>query len=154
METQNSNILRKFNEDNKLTSLEAARSLKIVDTLQPVQIVDATAETLIKGATALNGGYTLYTTPTDRDFYLTNAILAYEKDVTNAATSISMGCVINGAAVNIIILPTIALVAEKDSISITFNRPIKLDRNTTIAIGASNYTPNIRIGGTATGYLT
>lgn len=91
---------------------------------------------VIKNATAAS---TLYTTPTNKDFYLTSASISMAKAVGDTGTVASITVFVDspGSAQNLISLAGITLTAERDSIAVNYNPPIKIDRGTVIAFNTS-----------------
>lgn len=96
---------------------------------------------------------TLYTTPTNQDFYLCTAQLSLIKDVTATSNQSKIVIVQNGLSVTVCAISSITLTAQADSISVTFPHPLKCDRNTTITVQNSAATATIRADGQITGYL-
>tara|TARA_Y100000310_G_C20678101_1_gene814254 strand:- start:1426 stop:1911 length:486 start_codon:yes stop_codon:yes gene_type:complete len=96
---------------------------------------------------------TLFTTPSDRDFYLVSANLSLIKDASS--TSLISALVItmdDGSTVNIIRIPTFTTTAQTASINATFPIPIKLARNTGVSITNSTAIANIKTTGTIVGF--
>lgn len=79
-----------------------------------------------------------------RKFVLCGANLSIAKDSTCDinGNSFSLACTIDGqsTAVNILRIPYITLTAERDSIVVSFNRPIKCALNTSITTGQGTFT--------------
>lgn len=86
------------------------------------------------------GGFSAYTVPLDKDFYLTNLHAKYIKDVVcDTATgtyTIQITPAYDGKQVNIY-LPIITLLAQEGEINLVFNKPILLKRGTTIYFGGA-----------------
>lgn len=105
-------------------------------------------------ASSTTGAKTVYTTPTNQDFYLTGFTFAYIKDATSdAATSLDFRVKVNGATLTLFSFPIITLTASSGQISVTLANPLKLDRNTVI-----DYTGTFTAGvcvraGSATGFV-
>jgi len=80
------------------------------------------------------GAANVYTTPTSNDFFLCGVNSSFDKNVTCdlADGRLALVVTINGAEKVIIGHSVITLTAERGEIAVDFNRPIKLDRNTTI----------------------
>jgi len=77
---------------------------------------------------------TIYTTPTNQDFYLTGVQYSLTKDATcDLATGRStINAVIGGLATEIIGHVTITLTAYNQTITKVFDHPLKIDRGTNI----------------------
>lgn len=99
---------------------------------------------IVKAGVATGGNVIVYTTPTDRDFYLTNAFMSISKIATdsNDNTSLLINPIDDSSVVAICVLPGTTLTAQTSEISQTFKHPIKLKRGTdiTIARNAGNGT--------------
>lgn len=121
----------------------------------PVAVIPIhpSAKIVRQNSGANNASLTIYTTPADKDFYLTAATLSYIKDATSTAASVALQVTIDGVALNVLFLPGITLTASYDNMALSFDVPIKLDRNTSIVCTASSAVANIRTAATIVGYL-
>lgn len=109
---------------------------------------------IVRRQSAINStGGTIYTTPSDRDFYLNSCFLSYIKDATSTSTTSALSVVIGGATVNLIRFAQLTLTAATGSQGLSFPAPIKLDRNSAITISNSTSTANISCEGTISGFL-
>lgn len=95
---------------------------------------------------------TVYTTPTDKDFYLCTVQLAFIKDVTSTSTQLAMTTTIDGVACTLIRVPHITLTVGQGSTSISYPIPVKIDRGVTIAVTSSTNVANVAVSGVITGY--
>lgn len=95
---------------------------------------------------------TIYTTPTDKDFFLCTAILSVNKDVASTAAGTYLSCVVEGVTTRLIHIAGITLTVQSECLSVSFPVPIKIDRNTPIAIASSASGAVIAVAGTITGY--
>lgn len=110
--------------------------------------------TVIKGNSATNAtASTIYTTPTDRDFYLTSATLSVIKDATSTSVLSSITMYVDGAVVLPLKISGITLTPQSESVTISYPFPIRLDRGTIITCTATTNIANIRVDGVITGYL-
>lgn len=100
-----------------------------------------------RGVRNTTGTSTVYSTPANKDFYVTSAFLGLVKDATcDAATGrIELTATINGESTAILCIPTLTLTAQSENLSIAFPYPIKIDRGTnithalTFAAGAASF---------------
>ncbi len=97
-------------------------------------------------------GGTIYTTPTDKDFYLTFCCLGVIKDVTATSVESYLSAVIDGVRVYILDIPGITLTPQDQTLCVSFPLPIKIDRGTTININSSTNVANTRVFGSILGY--
>jgi hypothetical protein len=95
---------------------------------------------------------TIYTTPTDKDFYLVGYNLSLIKDVTATSVLTRLRAVIDGATVDIAQIMGITLTPQERTISNSFSVPIKLDRNTTLTVANSTNVANTNTGCSIIGY--
>lgn len=104
-------------------------------------------------ATLTNGtSQTIYTTPTDKDFYLTSANCSVIKDVTSTSTDTTIVVTIGGSTTAVLRIAGITLTAQSGSMSQTFNTPIKIDRGTGISLQNTTNVANINAKGCITGF--
>jgi hypothetical protein len=92
-----------------------------------------------EGHSILTGTITIYTTPADKDFYLTSIYFSLVKDVlcdvaTGRAVVTTM---IEGATRELIGFGIITLTAQNNSLAISFPYPLKIDRNSAIIQGST-----------------
>lgn len=102
---------------------------------------------------ANNTTATIYTTPSDQDFYLTGASLSFIKDATATSTDITLRSTINGAVRLILECVSLTLTADSQTTFMSFPIPIKIDRNVTITITSNTAVGNITVGGVIMGYV-
>lgn len=84
----------------------------------------------------VSGTGTLYTTPSDKDFYICSAALAVIKDATCDVSigSIAISITTGGLSQNILMIPVLTTTAQSGEINITFPFPIKCDRNSAVTL--------------------
>lgn len=98
-------------------------------------------------------GGVIYTTPTDRDFYLVAAQLELIKDATSTSTISQITSTIDGAAIKILTIPSLTLTAQTSSKTISFPNAVKLDRGVTIGSSNGTNVANIKLHSLIYGYL-
>ena len=105
-------------------------------------------------STSATGASTIYTTPTDKPFYLTTIGFAFIKDVVCdiATGAMTVKVVINGASQNIIIIPIITLTAQSGVYQIDLPKPMLLDRGSTVFMSATFGAGVLSRAGYITGY--
>lgn len=101
-----------------------------------------------------SGSSTIYTTPTDRDFFLTEVYFSFIKDATcDVATAANLGIQATngflGASITLVQFPCLTLTAQSDSGQVVFKNPVKIDRGTSIQIMNAAFTVGsmVRVGG-------
>ncbi len=148
--------MRHFNNTiNKSMSdtfnLKGESTDEINDVIVPVIVVEPKID-IIKNTVVVNAtSGTVYTTPTDKDFFLTSASLSVAKDVTSTSTFTRLKIVVDGISLIILSIATMTLTVQNDSISNSF-KPIKLDRNSTIQILNSTNVATLNTEATIQGY--
>jgi hypothetical protein len=134
----NSDLLKELRDASKLQQLSESIPNQLDTKIVPVIEVNPKllrVVNIIRGtAKTTTGSATIYTTPTDRDFYLTAITFAVTK---NAACDVASGryglqMYIDGAAQVIGMVSVQTLTASDIATSMTFDTPIKIDRNTSI----------------------
>jgi len=95
---------------------------------------------------------TVFTTPTDKDFYLCSAVLAMATNNTATSTSSSMSVVIDGVTVTLLEIRHVTLTPDNIVQSQAYDPPILLDRGSLIALANSTAVGTITTAGTITGY--
>jgi len=122
----------------------------------PVATIAITPVTRIIKASgsSTTGTMTIFTTPTDKDFYITGLYLSMIKDVTNdmATGNVAIALTIDGVTVNPIGIGVLTLTAQSESVAFPFTTPIKVDRGTAITIGATYTAGSMRRFGSVHGY--
>jgi len=89
---------------------------------------------------SVNSATTIYTTPADKDFYLTYVLLSAIKDAAATGTSVAISATVEGVSTSIVAIAGITLTVQQQTVPVFFSTPIKIDRNTAIAISGSNWT--------------
>lgn len=128
-------------------------SLSVNNSIQPVYEVKKRIANIVRSnSRATTGSSTVYTTPTDKDFYLTSAQFNYNCDAVCDGTTYILTVNIDGAGQNILILRKIATTAGSGGITCNFNTPIKIDRNSSISITQTFAAGNSAMAASITGY--
>jgi len=149
--------MRHFNNTiNKSMSdtfnLKGESTDEILDNIVPVVIVEPKVDIVI-GSTLDNGtSLTLYTTPTDKDFYLTTAQMNVIKDVTSTSNRSRLLVTINGVSQQLLTLASLTLTPQNITVAQNYRIPIKLDRNTGVIITNSTNVANISTSASISGY--
>jgi len=112
---------------------------QLAEKVVPVMEVNPTilkyCNVFVHGSTSATGSMTVYTTPSDKDFYLCGVDMSYSK---TAACDVASGYLTFTVAPKegvtaYLTFPVVTLTAEKDTKSVTFTRPILLRRNVALA---------------------
>lgn len=115
--------------------VQAVCNVNPKDYLEPV---------IISTSRTTTGASTLFTTSATKDTYINSVSISLTKDATNdaaigvsAVTATPFGQV---SAQNILALSMLTLTAQDKQLSISFVRPIRLARNTAVALNGTTYT--------------
>jgi len=153
----NTELLKELRDGIKGQQLTGSFPNKLASAVVPVMEVNPKLlrrTTIIREKLVTNTAEaTIYTTPTNQDFYLTGISMAYIKDATSQSTYQRVLVVTNGATSNIAYLPQITLTAGQANHFISFDKPVKIDRNTNISGGVGNATANISSAIIIYGYI-
>ena len=104
-------------------------------------------------STASSSTASIFTTPSDKDFYLTGATFSLQKDATSDNTSAFLRVTIDGSTTrNIIQMDTLTTTAVSKDMAVSFPFPIKLDRSTNVIIGATYTVGSLVRNATIFGY--
>ncbi len=149
MQNNNSSISQDM---NRIFDLKGESTSFVMDYIQPVINISPRCN-ICKGASAINATSAgIYTTPSDKDFYLASALLSVIKDVTSTSTLTSILAFIDGVQQSILRIGGISLTPQSDVVALSFNIPIKIDRNTAITVSNSTNVANVTAQATIQGF--
>jgi hypothetical protein len=110
---------------------------------------------IVKRATSsTTSAATIYTTPSDKDFYLCFAGIGNTKDVTCDNSEIALFIIPFGesSGIQLINIPTTTLTASNNYFGTSFFPPILIKRSSTITVSGSFSLGTMTKTGTVTGY--
>ena len=96
---------------------------------------------------------TIYTTPATQDFYLVSACVTLIKDATATSTFSRINAVVLGATASFCEIASLTLTAQSETVSMTFPRPIKIDRNTAITVTNTTNVGNVTAAACIVGFI-
>ena len=99
-----------------------------------------------------NANLTIFTAPTDRDFYMTNLQVCYMANATADNTYHIVSVVIDGIRRNLIYLIKLSLTADTQSVVLNYKIPIKLTRGSTVLMENNFTVGSVAKAGAVTGY--
>jgi hypothetical protein len=133
---ENSDITQKAIKDLRLNAALEKMPLESSDKIVLTYPLNDSFSDISKftSSTASTGVATLYTTPTTKNFYLTNVNLGFIKDAACdvASGSLHLDSSVSGSTVRILQLPILTLTAQSENRSIILTPPLKIDRGATI----------------------
>lgn len=94
----------------------------------------------------------VYTTPSDKDFYITACNLSTFRDATATSTQAYLTVYIDGIMKTIMSISAITLTAGNGEMASAFPYPIKADRGTDIAVRNTTAVGNVRTNAVIMGY--
>jgi len=124
----------------------------IPDSILPVIPITPVCKIVRNGVATNAVSTTFFTTATNKDFYMVAASLAVIKDANSTSITTTLTASINGVFRIMLQIPTITLTAQNNTINLNFNPPIKIDRNTGIAVQNTTAIAVIVAAACITGY--
>lgn len=136
MEHQNREVTNRISDELKVTA--NVISTKVNDNIQPVISVNQEryVDIIRDAERSATGSGSLYTTPTDKDFYLTGVWLSNQSTVVCDNVYIEIYCYIGTAPRRLIRLVKPSVTAFSDAKFVSFPTPIKVTRGTSIDINS------------------
>jgi len=147
-------LLKGMRDNAKVQNLESVPS-QLADKVVPVMETNPILLrkcNISKGLVSSASG-TIYTTPTDRDFYIVASCLSVVRDASATSVSTRILATIDGLASPILGICGVTLTAGSSEQSISFPTPIKVDRGTNITVSFNTATAVITAYSQITGYL-
>lgn len=150
----NSDLSKEFRDVGKLTDFIIPNQIdnKIIPVIDINPKHSRIANIVRNVGSTASGATTIYATPSDKDFYLTNATLNCMKDAASDNTNVTLTVYIDGAQRQLFSFAFLSLTAERASEVLTFNPPIKLDRGRNIEVNGSYTVGNLSKRATIVGY--
>ena len=157
MVTINNQELKKaFSESTKTQLLEQPTQ---VDNSRVIPIIDVTPKNYkscdivrFKQASNTAAAQTIYTVPSNKDFYLTSCSLSVTKDATSTSIRTYIQVTIDGANQQLLSIAGITLTAQSQGLTMSFPVPIKIDRGTSIQFFNNTAVANIETNASIVGY--
>jgi len=103
-------------------------SNQIVPTIEVNPRLTREVNHAISSVSGSTGTSTIYTTPSNQDYYLYGASLSAAFNAAADSTNTTLNIVLNGLTVAVIRLAKLSLTASEQNINIVFPKPIKIDR--------------------------
>jgi len=102
----------------------------------PVAVIPISpvTKTLARATSTATAASTVYTTPVDKDFYLTGITLGMTKDATCDNTIVQVAVTVDGTQTIIIDVPSQSVTAYSTQVPVQFIPPLKLDRGQPIQV--------------------
>jgi len=152
-DTQNKAVVNNIIDELKLNPITDQIPRSVIPTIQPTFDVKKKFCNIVRSTTNTGSTATVYTTPSDKDFYLVSAGLSF----TKANDAVGVDWVIRGfpendAIRNFVSITSTTLTVDTENAFTQFNPPIKLMRNSIITIVPDNSTGTFRMSGNIAGY--
>jgi hypothetical protein len=155
----NTDLIKELKDGGKLQQLRDVIPSQLADKVVPVMEVNPKMlrrTNVMKAlAKATSGTSTIYTTPSDKDFFLTGAVLTLNKDAANdlATGTVNLTVVQDGETKTIIAMPVITLTAQDKTLVCPIIYPAKLDRGSVIAVSGTFGAGVLNRVGIITGFI-
>lgn len=155
-EHQSKEIIDKISDELKVQPAgeipkQLSKDIQYVYNVNPKNIVNMSGTV---GATA-TGTNNFFTTPPNKDFYLTSASLSIEENSVSDNIQTLMRCLIpSGETITLINFFKLATTATSKEMSVVFNPPILLKRNSSISVTNSFTVGSAVKSGCITGFTT
>jgi len=92
---------------------------------------------VIEGQRSTTGNNNVYTTPSDKDFYLTGFYFSWQTDAAADNTNITVFASINGVTKNLFRASKLTLTASSGSVYVPLAIPVKIDRGSVMGSSAT-----------------
>lgn len=127
---------------------------EVIDGIQPVvdMLTSIPCNIVRQSSTVNSASATIYTTPSDKDFYLVGYVFSIIKDATATATNMEIYAYIDGVNRSLCRIVGLTLTPQNDSIAMQFEHPIKVDRGTNISIINNTAVANLSVSANIFGY--
>ena len=127
----------------------------IKDEVTPTYEIGPKITTVIKqGSNTATTALTIYTTPVDKDFYITYIAISVSKDVASDLQSVYLSVPTYGTQpVAGLILYLQTLTAESQHVELSFPHPIKVTRNTALVLNGTRTAGTMTKSAVIGGYL-
>lgn len=140
----NTDLTKELKDGGKLQQLRDVIPSQLADKVVPVMEVNPKllrrSNIVRSGGSITAGSATIYTTPGDKDFYLTACSASFIKDAANDNATGRFNAIVatvEGIAQNLISFAVLTLTAQQQTVTISFPTPIKIDKNTAISIAST-----------------
>ncbi len=154
MQIQNPRATEVIREEAGLTLSEgfpqtlSSNIIPIIDMTPSFHAVVNIANT---ASSTTTGAITILNPVNEGDLYITGAHIALVKDAAcdMASGRVTLAATINGVVRSILSIPVLTLTAQQQSLSISFVRPIKVDKGTSVTLLTNSFAAGnlIRSGG-------
>lgn len=152
MEASNGAVMQRITSELGIQEIKAIS--KVNENIQPSLDVNPKYSRVYNvGERTSSGAITLYTTPTDKDFFLTYARIALIADANQDGVVASLSATIDGVSKYILHIDKFTLTATISTLQQAFPHPIKIDRNTSISVNATRTAGTHTLRGAIGGFL-
>lgn len=152
----NSDLTKELIEGAKINISDEAVPSQIAEKVVPVMEVNPkllrTTNILSSYHATDSTSGTVYTTPANKDFYLTNVVLSLAKDVNATSVMSNVNVYVNEQIVNILAIMGTSVTAQYETTTLNLKLPLLIDRNTAINITNSTAIASISARATIFGY--
>jgi hypothetical protein len=98
---------------------------------------------IVKSGTNSNAtSTTIYTTPSDKDFYLTAFSMSLIKDVNAAGVAFSLKIYVDAVQIAVLTISSLTLTVHSSQLNMALKYPIKVDKGTIISLTSNSAVGN------------
>lgn len=129
--------------------------VSISEVIQPVYVSnpDMVCDSFGQGTTTTTGtSYTLFTPPTDKDFFVTGCFLQLQADAASDLLEAAITARIGGVNRKIAVIRKLTTTASTITLPLVFHAPIKIDRGISVVYGGAWTAGNAVITAQLTGF--
>lgn len=134
---------------NRIFNVKGDSTSYVANYIQPTKEIMRRCNIVKNVTKTATGNSTVYTVPSDKDFYLVAYTHALSTDAANSGTNGLLTVVIEGLTINLDVITRITLTAINSISTMSLPVPVKLDRGSSILIthtygaGAGNHAASI-----------
>jgi hypothetical protein len=133
-DTQNKEIVNNVIDVLKLNPITDAIPRQVIPTIQPVFAVEPQISTFLLSSAGTDD-FSLATTSSTRDTYITGAVLSVAKVATDTLATVNLTVTPENSSETVLIgYRGVTLTADSQTISVSLPYPLKLKRNTLIRV--------------------
>jgi hypothetical protein len=153
----NSDLTKELKDGIKIQQNRDVIPSQLADKVVPVMEVNPKlfrrSNICVQNVASNSASATIYTTPTDKDFYLVAVGISVSKDITATSTYSAIELTVDGGGTaNVFNIAGLTLTPQSGAWSWALPVPIRIARGTTIKIVNSTNVGNVRSYGQIVGY--
>lgn len=141
------------NRMSRFFNLKGENTDEVRDEIVAVVPLIPVANIVKQAVRTTSGSVTVYTTPADREFFLSALTMSYECNAACDTLGIECYIYVDGVQIPFVRLNKLTLTARADSMTWSFPNPIRIDKNSVISFYCTYSAGSCSFNGTIVGYL-